>query len=832
MAGAQDKQVRRVLILYEVGPSSPAVALLEQGILAALEDSPFKIELYREYLETTLFSDPASQQEFREWYIRKYRKCRPDLILSAGPSSLRFVVSSHEAFFHDVPVVFFASTEEAAGHPKLNANFTGVWEVMEPAKTVEAALRLQPGTQHVVVVGGTSTYDRSFEAWVREQLRKYESKLDVNYLTDLTMQQMLDRLHHLPNHTVVLLTSIARDAAGQPFLTSIESGPMVVQSANAPVFSLTDDSLGHGEVGGDVSSYAAAGKVAGGIVERILNGERPQDIPVVRGTNTYLFDWRALRRWGLKESDLPPGSVVLNRQMTFWEAYRRYILAGLFLLLAQTLAISALLWQRAIRRKTQLELLTSNQRLRLAMESGQSVGWEWDFAGGRGNWFGDLQTVFGIPADTFASQVGDFYRYVHPEDREQLSRTVDDAKLKCEPFSAEFRVVRPDGSTRWVVSRGEFDYNGDSQPRRMRGMAVDVTERKEVQERLEASQNRLESIVESAMDAVMAVDDEGRIVVFNPAAEKMFGCPSRYAIGTSVDRLIPERFRASHGAHLRQLSETGTNDRAAGALGALWGLRTTGEEFPIEASFSRTEDGGKKLFTVIIRDITERRRAEEALSRVSRRLIEAQEEERTRIARELHDDISQRVALLAISLDELKRGLPSSEAETNRRMEEACEQAVNIGSDIRALSHRLHSSKLDYLGLVAACAGFCRELSERQGGKVDFHSEGIPRNLPKDMSLCLFRVLQEALQNAVKHSGVRHFKVSLHGGLNEIRLSVHDSGAGFEPDKAISGPGLGLTSMKERLRLVEGDLSIDSKPMGGTTIRARVPLTPRIKPAV
>ena len=162
---------------------------------------------------------------------------------------------------------------------------------------------------------------------------------------------------------------------------------------------------------------------------------------------------------------------------------------------------------------------------------------------------------------------------------------------------------------------------------------------------------------------------------------------------------------------------------------------------------------------------------------------------------------------------------------------EAGKQVQDLGSDVQALSHRLHSSKLEYLGLAAAAAGFCRELSDQQEVEIDFHSENIPKDLPKETSLCLFRVLQEAIQNAIKHSGSRHFEVSLSGGLSEIELTVRDSGIGFDPEEAMKGRGLGLTSIRERLKLVNGNLSIDSQPQHGTTIQARVPLTTRMKSA-
>jgi signal transduction histidine kinase len=230
-------------------------------------------------------------------------------------------------------------------------------------------------------------------------------------------------------------------------------------------------------------------------------------------------------------------------------------------------------------------------------------------------------------------------------------------------------------------------------------------------------------------------------------------------------------------------------------------------------------------------DITERKRAEEALSTVNQRLIEAQEEERARLARELHDDINQRLALLVVKLQSLQQSLPPSMVEIRHAIAEASDESEGLGSDIQALSHRLHSSKLEYLGLASAAGGFCRELTDRQGMEIEFHSEGIPKDLPREISLCLFRVLQEALQNAIKHSRSRHFEVSLSGGSSGVELTMRDSGIGFDPEDATRGSGLGLISIRERLKLVNGKLFIDSQSQRGTTILARVPLSPKTKSA-
>jgi PAS domain S-box-containing protein len=248
-------------------------------------------------------------------------------------------------------------------------------------------------------------------------------------------------------------------------------------------------------------------------------------------------------------------------------------------------------------------------------------------------------------------------------------------------------------------------------------------------------------------------------------------------------------------------------------------------------SISLLNDRASPLVVAMVEDITEKRIAEEKLQyseanlqRLAGHLIQAQEEERQRVARELHDDISQQLGMLRIGLERLEQALPDSAVQVRSELHEEWKRVCEIGSDIQAILHRLHPSKLQYVGIAAAAKNLCRDLSARHGVEINFHSENVPEELPKELSVCLFRVLQEALQNAIKHSGTRHFHVSLVGASDEIQVIVRDSGIGFDPEDAIKGRGLGLTSMAERLRMVNGDLSIDSQLQRGTAICARVPV--------
>ncbi len=238
-------------------------------------------------------------------------------------------------------------------------------------------------------------------------------------------------------------------------------------------------------------------------------------------------------------------------------------------------------------------------------------------------------------------------------------------------------------------------------------------------------------------------------------------------------------------------------------------------------------DGSFAGFVGSAVDITDQKLAQAELEKIGGKLIEAQEEERTRIARELHDDICQRLALLSMELEQANRA--ANGAGNSNKIEEIRRHCAEIAGDVQALSHKLHSSKLEYLGLAAAIRSFCREFCQQHNVTVEFAEENFPRFLPRDVSLSLFRVTQEALQNALKHSGVTEFSVSLQGLADEVRLEVSDQGEGFDLEQAKRDRGLGLVSMQERAHLVHGIFTVTSTATGGTKILVRVPVIAEIE---
>jgi PAS domain S-box-containing protein len=605
-------------------------------------------------------------------------------------------------------------------------------------------------------------------------------------------------------------------------------------------------------------------------------------------------------------------------------------------------------------RKQSSEVHVDTERLRLALEAGKAVGWDWDVRSGRDVWFGDLQTMFGIPGDRYEGFVEDFRRRVHPEDRELVWRAVSDARQNRSVYRANFRLVWPDGTLRWAAASGQFYYAANGEAVRMLGIAADITARKTTEDRLRDSQERLMetrvrlgAIVESSNDSIISLDLDGTILSWNAAAQRTFGFTAAEVVGKSIALLVPPGLLAEETRMLARIqagegtehSETlrmrkdgrlvivsltispirDADDQVVGASEiardvtdrkhAEEALRESEERFRLMANtapvmlwvsgqdklcnyFNRawleftgrsleaelgngwteavhpkdlkhcvdtyvrafdarepfsmeyrvrradgvfrwvldtgvprfTSDGSFEGYIGTAVDVTDQKLAEELRSGLSRKLMEAQESERTWIARELHDDVAQRIAVLTLDLHGLEKELPPGATDLRSKIEELNSSVLEIGRDIQAISHRLYSSKLEYLGVAAAAAAFCRELADQQQVEIDFSHEAVPEGLPKEIGLGLFRVLQEALTNAVKHAGVQRFTVVLRGGPDHVELDVIDSGVGFNPRSAMRSHGLGLIGMHERLNLVKGEVDIESKPGEGTRVRARVPL--------
>jgi len=350
------------------------------------------------------------------------------------------------------------------------------------------------------------------------------------------------------------------------------------------------------------------------------------------------------------------------------------------------------------------------------------------------------------------------------------------------------------------------------------GVAVDVTERKLASEALRTSEERLRLAQLAANIGAFDLDVRTGANTWTPELEALYGLPAGQFRGTQkafLKLVHPEdRERVSELIEEAVNSEKPTHGE--------WRVVWPDGSVRWIAGYARmfTDESGEASRLVgIDMDITERKAAEQALSEMTRKLIQAQEQERSRIGRELHDDIVQRLAMLTMDVEQLS----ASPSDIKNRVLRLRSGLSEITDDVQALSHDLHSLKLEYLGVVGGMKSWCKEFSERRKIQIEFHSD-VYKALPPEAGLTLFRILQEGLNNVVKHSGAKRAEVQVKEDAAGIHLAIRDSGKGFNVSAAMEGTGLGLVSMRERVRLVNGTVTIESKPKTGTTIHVCVPL--------
>ncbi|HTS20516.1 MAG TPA: PAS domain-containing sensor histidine kinase [Casimicrobiaceae bacterium] len=341
---------------------------------------------------------------------------------------------------------------------------------------------------------------------------------------------------------------------------------------------------------------------------------------------------------------------------------------------------------------------------------------------------------------------------------------------------------------------------------------------------------RVVSIVDSAMDPIVAVDEDQRVVLFNAAAEKAFGWTSAQVIGRPLDLLIPQRFHTLHRNHIRRFGATGVTSRRMGSEMVLTAVRASGEEFPIEASISQHSAGEHKFFTVILRDVSQRIRAEEALRRSKDELRElgaaahnAREQEQSRIARELHDELGQSLTalkMLAASARETAVGdgpTAAKLAKIESLLDTTVASARRIAADLRPLM-------LDDLGLIPAVEWLTEDFSQRHRVACELDVEDPELRLPSAQESAVFRIVQESLTNVARHARARHVVVRLARENSGLAISVSDDGIGFSSDAPRNPNSRGLLGMRERAYLLGGEVHVASGPGRGTIVEVRLPI--------
>jgi PAS domain S-box-containing protein len=502
-------------------------------------------------------------------------------------------------------------------------------------------------------------------------------------------------------------------------------------------------------------------------------------------------------------------------------------------------------------KRTQEALLKNEEWLRLTMEGGRMGTWSRDLdEHNRVVWSPELEEIFGLRRGEFPQTEEAFFDFVHPDDRERLSQAVRQAIESRGAYDIEFRYTRKDGAQRWMLGRGRAFYTEDGKPYRLAGLGWDITERKQFEEALRESQAQFANVIGSAMDAVITIDQDQRIAIFNSAAERMFGCSTAEATGRPIGRFIPE-----YREHIRSFGGTRVTRRSMGALRAFSGVRANGEEFPIEASFSQIEMKGQKLYTVILRDITGRKRAEAEREQLLAREHEARAE--AEIANRIKDEFlatlshELRTPLTAIlgwlsimrsqPLDPKTTEHAIATIERNARIQaQLIEDLVDV-SRIVGGKLNLEMRPVDLLQVIEAAIEVVRPAAEAKGVALQVKHDP-PAGLVSGDAARLQQVIWNLLSNAVKFTsqgGSVEVSLGRADGLAEV--VVRDTGIGIAPEflphvferfrqaespltRSHRGLGLGLAIVRHLVELHGGSVSAESPGENqGATFTIRLP---------
>jgi PAS domain S-box-containing protein len=342
------------------------------------------------------------------------------------------------------------------------------------------------------------------------------------------------------------------------------------------------------------------------------------------------------------------------------------------------------------------------------------------------------------------------------------------------------------------------------------------------------NESRLNSIISSAMDAIITIDGNQNIMLFNAAAERIFRCSAVEAVGTSIDRFVPEAHRLAHTEHVRRFGEAGSTTRRMGGDLVLEGVRANGEEFPIDASISHVTVGGREFYTVILRDITARHRNTEALKRSNQDLREIYEQmhqvreaERTRIARELHDELAQWLTALKMDASWIASRLPPEQAPLITKAQRMKGVVDNTVAAVRRIAADLRPVMLDDLGIIPAVENLLYDLSERTGIVVNLRGDKDQVDLKEPLATAVYRMVQEALTNVARHSDASAVEVEVRK-TDTLHVTVRDNGKGLHPDP--NHKSYGLLGIRERAHTLGGHARIYSPPEGGTIVDIDIPL--------
>jgi C4-dicarboxylate-specific signal transduction histidine kinase len=476
---------KNVLVLYSNNRVLPANLEVERGLYETIASTPDRpVEFFAEFLDVPRFAGASYARTVATYLLQKYTSQPPDVIVAAGEEALAFLLKNRATLFPRTPVVHVGVQKSflrsAVPTP---ADVVGVPVEYSSSGTIEQALRWHPAIQRLVVVTGSSPWDRQWEARLRDEISLFEKRVTAEFLAGLPTEAVLNRLRELDGRTIVFTPGYFQDGAGRIF-TPRESVEVMAAAASAPVYGPSETYIGAGVVGGRVPSHRAMGRQAGRFADEVLRGTEPASLALPDTTPTELHvDWRQVRRWGIREADIPADTVIHFRTPSLWEEYRSLVLVTITVFLLEAGLIVALLLERKRRRRTAAALSETEKQMTLASSAAGLSMWVWDLTQGR-IWVTERRQPGAAPSER-TLEFGTAMELVHPADRVTVESAVRQAFATAGELDVEYRVVRPGEPVRWLALRGGVE-KGNA--KRLLGVAIDITARKVAE--MQASKDR------------------------------------------------------------------------------------------------------------------------------------------------------------------------------------------------------------------------------------------------------------------------------------------------------------------------------------------------------
>ncbi|HYU97205.1 MAG TPA: ABC transporter substrate binding protein [Pyrinomonadaceae bacterium] len=623
-AASADELPKKVLIFSSDSHFVPGNMLLDQAVSSTVRrGSPEGVQFFYEALDTFRIPTDKYEEEMVRLLQRRYSGESIDLIYAFNRSALKFLLKHRGELFSNTPVVFISYEMKRVADLSLDAQVTGVGGKVELSPTLDIALALQPQTKRVVVVAGKMPADNAFVEQARQEFTPYEGKVEFVYLIGLSIEEVQTKLASLPDKSIVFYLWVSSDSTPQ-ISANPELISLLAPSSSAPIYGTSQTYMGNGMIGGRLVDFEALGTRAGEMGLRILAGESPQNIPLQTIPNTTMFDWRELHRWGIDEAKLPPGSIVRYKEFSVWELYKWRIIGAIALIVLEALGIVWLLFtqakrRQAERRSSRFALLAEAEHQHLDEIVANVPGIVWEARVEAGDPIPKttfvspyLGKMLGYSAGEWLSKPSFWLSTIVDEDREQAKKTFTRVLESGEDGISQIRYWTKDGRVLWAEAHLTAIRDENGTPVGLRGVTMNISDRRQAESALQENQAQLAAIIGSAMDAIISIDDRQRVVLFNAAAESMFGCSANEALGQPFNTFIPKPFRDTQD-HFSALKQTNGGGPQIGSFASFYGKRAGGEDFPVDLSISEVELNGARFYTIILRDITERMRAEEAL---------------------------------------------------------------------------------------------------------------------------------------------------------------------------------------------------------------------------